>query len=144
MTLRGVNRSLYRDGIRFECQGSGKCCRFRSGYSHVYVSLPERRRLAALLGLLTSTFTRLYCIRSDDSYELKSDGNACIFLRGNMCSVYEARPGQCRSWPFWPENMNRNAWQKEVVSFCPGVGKGRVYKPDEIERILTIELREER
>ena len=143
MALKGIDRSVYSSGIRFECQGSGKCCRFRSGYSHVYVSLPERRRLAALLDMRTSSFTRAYCLKSGGSYELRSERNSCVFLRENMCSVYKARPGQCSSWPFWPENMTKKAWRKEVVSFCPGVGTGRVYKPAEIEEILRIELASE-
>jgi Fe-S-cluster containining protein len=141
--MAGIDRSLYRDGIRFECQGSSKCCRFRAGYSHIYVTLCERRRLANLLGMQTATFTRAYCIKSDDFYELKSTGDACIFLEESRCSVYEARPGQCRSWPFWPENMSRRGWQSEVLAFCPGVGKGRVYPAEEIEGILQIELRRE-
>lgn len=140
MSIPGVDASVYQDGIRFECQASGKCCHFRSGYSHVYVSLAERRRLATLLKMRTSTFTRTYCVRSGDSYELRADGDACIFLRENMCSVYEARPVQCSSWPFWPENMTRKAWRKEVVSFCPGVGRGRLHEPGEIEEILTIQV----
>jgi len=135
-----IDPTLYENGIRFECQGSGKCCRYRDGYAHVYVSLPERRALAKRLGMRASDFTRAYCLKSDDSYELKSAGDACIFLDGNMCSVYEARPGQCRSWPFWPENMNRFAWP-EVAAFCPGVGKGRVRSRREIDGILTIELK---
>jgi hypothetical protein len=32
--------------------------------------------------------------------------------------------------------MNAKAWTKEVQSFCPGVGKGRVWTKAEIEANL--------
>ena len=28
---------------------------------------------------------------------------------------------QCRTWPFWPENMSSKAWTS-IAAFCPGVG----------------------
>ena len=32
--------------------------------------------------------------------------------------------------------MNKTVWEREVASYCPGVGKGRLYTADEIEQIL--------
>lgn len=140
-SLERIDRSLYRGGIRFACQGSAKCCRFRPGYDHVYVSLDERRDLARALGMRTSSFTRKYCRRSDGNYELRATPTSCIFLRENRCSVYDARPGQCRSWPFWPENMTRKVWSRDVAPFCPGVGRGHVIAADTIDRILREQIR---
>ena len=51
-------------------------------------------------------------------------GPACPFLDGARCTVYEARPAQCGSFPFWPENVkSRKAWD-DLAAFCPGVGQG--------------------
>ena len=44
-------RSFYQDGLRFECQGSGKCCLARGEYGYVYVTDKDRQRLADHLGL---------------------------------------------------------------------------------------------
>jgi len=126
---------LPHTGIRFACQCSGRCCRFRDGYDRVYVSLEERRRIAAHLGMRTSTFTRTWCDLSDGDARLRAHGDACVFLRDGLCSVYEARPLQCRTWPFWPENMEPRTW-REVASFCPGVGKGPVIPGEEIRGVL--------
>jgi Fe-S-cluster containining protein len=60
----------------------------------------------------------------------------CSFLDGKRCSVYEGRPSQCRTWPFWPENMNARTWNREIVPFCPGVGKGRLYTAEEIKAAM--------
>ena len=48
---------------------------------------------------------------------------------------------QCRTWPFWPDMMSAKAWSKEVLGFCPGVGKGRLYTEREIESLLTVQRR---
>ncbi|MFZ4403918.1 MAG: YkgJ family cysteine cluster protein, partial [Pseudobdellovibrionaceae bacterium] len=63
----------------------------------------------------------------------------CLFLKDKKCSIYEARPTQCRTWPFWPEVMPAKAWKKDVVSFCPGVGKGKLWSPEEIKSILQLQ-----
>jgi len=130
-------REWWEDGVRFRCQGSGRCCVSRGEYGYVYLTLEDRRRMAKLLKLPTSVFTRRYCQKTDGIYHLKDgDGPECIFLSGKRCSVYEARPMQCRTWPFWPEVMNAKAWAKEVKAFCPGVGKGPLISGDEIRSIL--------
>lgn len=53
----------------------------------------------------------------------------CVFLRENKegqrgCSIYDVRPQQCRTWPFWPENLKTpKHWQRAAVR-CPGMGAG--------------------
>ncbi len=132
-------KKFYDEGLRFECQGSGKCCTSRGNYGYVYVALADRRRFAKHFGMTTAAFTTKYCTKTDGWFHLNFPEKDCGFLDGKKCSVYDARPAQCRTWPFWPENMNAKAWKKEVASFCPGVGKGRLYSAREIEEQLKIE-----
>lgn len=132
-----MTRRFYSEGIRFECQGSGKCCRSRGAYGYVYVTLEDRRRLAAHLGLTTTAFTRRYCARTDGLFHLRDPQLDCQFLDGKSCGVYEARPEQCRTWPFWPENMDPRVWREEIAACCAGVGKGRLYTAEEIEALLA-------
>lgn len=108
----------------------------RGQYGFVYLTLDDRRRLARTLGLRTSAFTRRYCDFDGEYWHLKDPDEDCRFLEGTRCTVYEGRPAQCRTWPFWPENMNARTWKKDVVAFCPGVGKGRRYSAEEIRRLL--------
>jgi uncharacterized protein len=134
-----MKKKFFSEGIRFECQGSGKCCVSRGGYGFVYMSLEDRRRMARVLGIPTGVFTRKYCEKTNGWFHLKETGDDCRFLKGNQCTVYEGRPTQCRTWPFWPENLNARAWTQEVVRFCPGVGKGRLYTAQEIARIAKMD-----
>lgn len=129
-------KRLYKEGIRFSCQGDGRCCLNHGRHTYVYVSFNDRRRLAARLGMTTLAFTREYTRASDGLVHLKDPDRECPFLRNNRCAVHDARPWQCRTWPFWPENMHPKVWERDVVSFCPGVGKGRLYTAGEIDLIL--------
>jgi len=129
-------KQFYRDGIQFECQGDGKCCLSRGNYGYVYLSFNDRKRLATHFGLTTEEFTRKYTKKEDGLYLLDYTGDDCPFFQNCRCAVYEARPWQCRTWPFWPENMSKAVWDREVAVYCPGVGKGRLYTAEEIEDIL--------
>ena len=131
-----MNKPFWDKGIRFECQGSGRCCVSRGGYGYVYLTLEDRRRFAQYFGISTLSFTRRYCAKTDGHFHLKKLEGPCEFLDGKRCGVYEARPTQCRTWPFWPELMNARTWDREVKAFCPGVGKGRLYTRAEIEEQL--------
>ena len=127
---------FYKDGIRFECQGSGKCCTSRGTYGYVYLTAEDRKRFARSFGLTVAAFKRKYCETTDGFVHLKNPELDCEFLKDKRCTVYEARPTQCRTWPFWPENMNAKVWNGDVKSFCPGVGKGKLYTRKEILAIM--------
>ena len=128
---------MFKAGMRFECQGTGKCCMSRGEYGFVYFSLPDRRRMAITLGITTAAFTRKYCGKTDGLFHIKDPEKNCVFLEGKRCSAYEGRPSQCRTWPFWPENMNARVWNSEVAPYCAGIGKGRLYSPEEIRKELA-------
>jgi uncharacterized protein len=131
--MTDVDKSFYAGGLRFECTGCGECCRSHKGKpSWVYVTIDERRRLAQHLQLSTSTFTRRYCQRTHGFFHLRNPTSDCVFLDGARCTVYGARPGQCRTFPFWRENMSPRAW-RDTARGCEGVGRGRVWPVAEIE-----------
>ncbi|MCB0357358.1 MAG: YkgJ family cysteine cluster protein [Bdellovibrionales bacterium] len=132
-------KKWYKEGLRFQCQGSGKCCVSRGEYGYVYLDKKDRQKFADYFQLSLTEFTTQYCTKTEGYYHLNtlSDQEECLFLKDNKCSVYEARPTQCRTWPFWPEVLSAKTWQKEVAAFCPGIGKGKLYKESEIEGIAN-------
>jgi Fe-S-cluster containining protein len=75
-----------------------------------------------------------------DQLSLRERANYdCVFWKDG-CSVYEARPLQCRTYPFWPSLLeSRRAWD---AMGCPGMGKGELHSREEIERAMAL-LREE-
>lgn len=91
--------------------------------------------MAKSLGISTQEFTKTYCNKTDGFFHLKQESKSdnCLFLKNNRCEVYQSRPMQCKTWPFWPDVMDAKTWKAEVANFCPGVGKGKLYSLEEIE-----------
>ncbi len=123
----------YRDGLAFECTRCGACCTGAPGY--VWVDPAEIARLADHLGLPFETFTRRYVRQVGERLSLLEQPNGdCIFWnRDAGCTVYPARPEQCRTWPFWSENVETPEDWQHVCRICPGAGQGRLHSLVEIE-----------
>ena len=134
-----MKKKFFNEGIRFECQGSGKCCVSRGSIGYVYLTNNDINRFAKYLKLNKKQFIKTYCKKDNEFIYLKeiNRNGDCIFLDNKRCTVYRARPNQCRSWPFWPENMNSKTWTNEIENFCPGVGKGKLYSKKEIMKIIN-------
>jgi uncharacterized protein len=117
----------YREGLRFTCTGCGDCCTGEPGA--VWVNDEEIGRLAAFLGLepaeLEARFVRRLGARK--SLFERFDGD-CVFFdpESRRCRVYPARPVQCRTWPFWPDNLESEAAWRETEAACPGSGRGEL------------------
>ncbi|GIW86264.1 MAG: zinc/iron-chelating domain-containing protein [Isosphaeraceae bacterium] len=123
----------YRDGLPFACTRCGRCCTGAPGY--VWVDLDQIRRLADHLQLPLDEFTTRYVRRVGQRFSLiERPGGDCVFWdRSAGCTVYPARPTQCRSWPFWPKLLaSPEAWQ-EAQSLCPGTRAGPIVPLDTIE-----------
>ncbi len=144
MKLRIDGKEWWREGVRFQCQGSGKCCTSHGEFGFVYLTKEDRKRFAEHFKMRSGEFTKKYCEKDGEVWRLKdNDKNPdCLFLKNKQCSVYQARPSQCRTWPFWPEVMNAKSWASEIVSFCPGVGKGELVSGEEIEISLRKQIKQ--
>ena len=116
--------------------GSANCCVSRGEYGFVYLSNRDIKRLSLFTKLKKDDFINLYCDKTDEFTHLKEklkNGN-CIFLKNKKCTIYKARPTQCRTWPFWNENLNAKKWNNEIAKFCPGIGKGEIISKKEIKK----------
>ncbi len=141
-----MNKEIFTKGINFECQGSSNCCVSRGNYGYVYLSKKDLTNLAKYLNLSTDIFEKKYCEFSEGYLhlrELNINGN-CQFLKNKKCSIYSARPIQCRTWPFWKENMNTKKWKEELIDFCPGIGKGRLISASTIQKKINRELKNDK
>jgi Fe-S-cluster containining protein len=138
-------KTFYEDGLRFECTRCSKCCRHTPGY--VFLSEEDIGPLLSALNLSRHDFLRLYCrhVRIGPAHRLslKEKPNVdCILWEGGGCSVYAARPLQCRSFPFWSSCLSSaDEWELHARQ-CPGMGKGRLHSREEIEGWLAQRLRE--
>ncbi|MFQ5791888.1 MAG: YkgJ family cysteine cluster protein [Acidobacteriota bacterium] len=128
---------FYADsGLRFSCQQCHNCCRgAQPGW--VFVGPRQTERMARWLKLSLADFRRRSLVRNpegDTSLRLRPNGDCIFWDQG--CTIYPVRPRQCRTFPFWSENLeSREAWA-EVQKTCRGAGQGRLYRLEEIRAVL--------
>jgi Fe-S-cluster containining protein len=138
--LKRQGSPWYVEGLRFGCQACGRCCGGAPGF--VWVDEEEIVEISASLGLAAADFRRLYVRRLWRGMSLREKANYdCVLLDGNgRCTAYEFRPLQCRTWPFWPGNLESpEAWD-EASRRCPGMGRGPLYGLEQIEA-LRLEMK---
>ena len=93
--------------------------------------------MAAHLDVSAADLAARHCRKVWWRISLKEhDDGDCEFLTEDGCSVYPVRPAQCRTFPFWPDNLRSRLSWEEVADRCPGVGRGTLYTRDEIDDIV--------
>ncbi len=130
---------FYSDGLNFECQRCMYCCSSEPGY--VFLSHKDLERLSSFFGQDVETFIDIYCRLVDFSTHYlvsltEKKNYDCEFLSKSGCTVYEARPEQCRTYPFWKSVLQSSKTWETESSFCPGINKGRKILKSEIEEAL--------
>lgn len=124
----------YQRGLQFQCTGCGDCCTGAPGY--VWINKAEIEEMSALLRISTDEFQKRYVRLIGIRKSLIELANGdCIFFDNDRrcCQVYEVRPRQCRTWPFWSSNLSSlQSWQ-DIVDRCPGCNRGPKVSLDEIE-----------
>ena len=102
----------------FECEECGNCCK---GRGYVYLTPEDQARLQEKLNMNSIDFREQFTVVYDRQTVLKSKrDNQCIFLDKNHCKVYDARPIQCRRWPFWKEIIEKKEFE-ESQKYCKGL-----------------------
>ncbi len=131
------DKPWYRNGLRFECSQCGDCCTGAPGY--VWVNKEEIVELAAAvgeadLGKFEDRYVRKVGVRKS---LVEFDNGDCVFFdpQQRKCTVYGARPRQCRTWPFWDTNIRSESAWRATCEICPGSGQGQLHQLDEIETL---------
>ena len=110
--------------LRFECTQCGACCSGEPGF--VWVDENEIESLAAEMDLTVDEFEYQFVRRSGAEQELEGVPRWRLHPAGSRdsrkCTVYDARPIQCRTWPFWDSNLKKRKDWKETCEVCPGAG----------------------
>ncbi len=103
----------------WNCARCARCCRWPG---HVLLAGEDIRALSGHLGLDEEDFINRHTVLAANRAQLSlAEGpeGTCIFLEGNACRVYEARPAQCRGFP--------RTWT--VANGCPQTQKSTTDSP---------------
>ena len=129
----------FKDGLRFQCSQCGDCCTGAPGY--VWVNKEEIAKLAAQVGMTVPDFEAKY-VRSVGVRKslIEYENGDCVFFDTQVrkCTVYEARPRQCRTWPFWDSNVRTEEAWAQTCEVCPGSGKGKIYPVEDILKSVAV------
>jgi Fe-S-cluster containining protein len=111
----------FDDGLKFKCTGCGQCCTGSDGY--VFLSNLDIRNLSEHLSLPENQFKQKYTRSVNGEYALLDQPKSgdCIFLKDNKCSAYEARPVQCRTFPWWVHNLRGPEEWEAAGAHCEGI-----------------------
>lgn len=142
MKLSGKKSYYKKANLRFHCTGCGKCC-YGDPNTH-YIAISDREAVSIQRYLKISretffdTYTEVLPWRGR-GIQLRPDG-ACPFLFEGKCQIYQQRPAQCKTYPFWPEVVNtRNDWLSEAYR-CEGINQGEIIPLEKIEQQLRRSL----
>ena len=111
------------DGVRFTCQpGCTNCCNMEG---FVYLTEADLKRAARFTRMSARAFEAKYVYRTRHQMRFrKPRDKQCPFLVDRGCSLHPAKPTQCRTFPFWPELVEKPAAWKRTAYYCPGIGQG--------------------
>jgi Fe-S-cluster containining protein len=130
----------YKDGLKFKCTQCGDCCTGAPGF--VWVNAAEIAALAQRFDMEVAAFEERYVRRVGIRKSLVEFENGdCVFFdtKKRCCTVYEDRPRQCRTWPFWQSNVRTPETWAQTCEVCPGSGTGNLVPLEKIMDQLKVQ-----
>ena len=106
---------------QIDCLECANCCRVATAK----VTERDAAKLAKFLGMSVAAFYR-DCTQEDPEEKVvlkRTEEAGCVFLSGNECTVYEARPSACELFPHTVKGEGSRAsrmWQYiDRACYCP-------------------------
>jgi len=128
----------YPKNVRFKCERCALCCG----------DAKNRARSILLLRIEAERISQK-TLKSVEDFAEKIDGfepyvyrmkkakdGKCVFLRDNLCSVYEIRPLICMFYPFEFKEVGSNRYIFTYTDECPAIGKGPKLKRGYFEKLF--------
>jgi uncharacterized protein len=117
-----------------DCTACANCCRVAT------TRLKERdvERLAKFSRLSIPRFLATYTVEDPEEGVIlkRSEGQGCVFLAGNECSIYEERPDACRNFPHLVRgegSLLKRMWEfGDRATYCPIVYNAMEAFKDEV------------
>ena len=130
-------RFEYPRHVRFRCERCGLCCGdTETKIRQIFLLKTEAKRISEDSSIEIEEFAEKMEGSEPFVFKMKKKGGKCIFLRDNLCSIYEIRPIICRFYPFKLENLGKNRYRFSYTEECPGIGKGPQLKRDFFEELF--------
>jgi len=82
---------------KVDCRQCANCCKVAT----TRISVRDVEKLARFLRMRPAEFIRQYAIETEEEGLIlrRDERKGCVFLSGNDCTIYEARPHTCENFP---------------------------------------------
>lgn len=133
-----------QQALRFKCTGCGKCC--SGGEDHyIAMSKTEAKRIRKQLNITEAWFRRRYVSHlTRNTLTARMHEGHCVFLNNEgKCRIYNLRPVQCRTYPYWPELLETTQTWNNEAKHCEGINFGTVVPIKDIKQKLALQLKSE-
>lgn len=105
---------------KIDCTACANCCRVAT----TQITERDAVHLAKYLRVKLGDFLHDYTLETEDEGRiLKRGEGGCVFLEGNLCSVYDARPSSCQVFPHLVKGngslLSRMWHMPDRAVYCP-------------------------
>lgn len=107
------------NSIQFTCLQCGECCKV----GFIYLKKGEAEKIASHLNLSLREFKKQHTryLFLQGRVMKWDDNSACPFIKDNKCGIYEARPSQCATWPYWTRLEQSEYELNRAKEYCKGI-----------------------
>jgi uncharacterized protein len=137
LSVINTEEPWYKEGLRFKCTECGGCCTGSPGY--IWINEEEIQALANHLKMNLDDFAKKYLRKIGHRFSLNERPHTydCVFLKNKKCTIYGFRPKQCRTFPWWTQNLKSRQDWIEAAKFCEGIDNTAPIMPfEEIQKQL--------
>ena len=142
LSLLGEESPWYSKGLKFKCTECGQCCTGAPGY--IWVTEEEIQTIASHLKMTLDDFAFQHLRMVNGRWSLRERPTTydCVFLNGKKCDIYMHRPTQCRTFPWWPQNLQSEEEWVQASEYCEGINhpEGEIVEIGKIHEQLSIQL----
>ncbi len=107
---------------KIDCRACANCCKV----AETNITERDIERLAWSMRISPKQFVEKFTtnsVQEEDEIILRRTDAGCVFLDGNDCTVYEARPDTCRDFPHLIRgagSIQSRMWQMaDRATYCP-------------------------
>jgi Fe-S-cluster containining protein len=130
----------YPKKIRFKCERCALCCGdTKDRVRRILLLEVEAKSISQKTRRIVEDFAEkldgfepyIYMMR-------KAKNGKCVFLKDDLCTIYQIRPVICRFYPF---ELKEDEHCKHVFAYtreCPAIGKGPYLERSYFERLIKM------